>query len=199
MEIKANTRPFLLLIVLASILLTACGGEGSDGPGYQACIDSGEYWYDNTCNVEDRLLVDLHFEGINFSECVASGALAVGWTYVHEATSFVCIGKEIQSVVGIEQLTALTILYLARNQLTEIDLSQNRSLTHLMLDLNQLTEIDVPQNTALTHFTVSGNELTEIDVNKNTALLDFRLPENPLTQDTIDYLDSIDWIDYIIY
>jgi len=219
MKNKANTRLFVLLLLLTSMLLTACGGDSAD-VGYQACIDSGEYWYDSTCNTEARLLSDLDFEDSNLSECVANQALEAEWIYVNEAISLTCFGSEIDSAVGIEQLTALTFLILAFNQLTEIDVSQNTALMYLMVDLNQLTEIDVSKNTALTHLSLGGNELTEIYVDKNLALLDLRLrdnqliqidvsqntaltyldlQDNPLTQDTIDYLDSIDWIDYIIY
>ena len=51
----------------------------------------------------------------------------------------------------------------------------------------------------LTFLNLYGNQLTEIDVSQNTALTDLKLRGNPFSQETIDHLKTIDWIDRLSY
>jgi len=41
------------------------------------------------------------------------------------------------------------------------------------------------------------NQLTHINITHNTALESLYLKYNPLTPDTIDYLETIDWINFL--
>jgi len=171
-----KNTPFLLLFVLASsLLLSACGGDSEDPDQADRallnCVDSGGYWYDEACNVEDKLLSDVVFPDANLSECVVEHAAEYGWTYISKVTELDCLYSGIESTVGIEKLTALKFLYLDHNQLTEIDVSQNTVLEVLNLDDNQLTEIELSQHTALELLELEYNQLTVIDVSQNTALI----------------------------
>jgi len=182
-----KNTPFLLLFLLASsLLLSACGGDSDDPDQADRallnCVDSGGYWYDEACNVEDKLLSDVVFPDANLSECVADRASTFGWTYISEVTFLYCSYSDLQSAAGIDELTALEGLYLSGNQLTEIDLSQNTALEYLDLSDNQLTEIDLSQNTALEWLGLRDNPLSEIDVTQNTVLETLYLLDNQLTE-----------------
>ena len=89
--------------------------------------------------------------------------------------------KSIQSLKGIEFLTALKYLHCEDNQLTSLDVSKNTVLKSLYCNSNQLTALDISKNTALTGLTCNSNNLTSLDVSKNTALIELRCANNQLT------------------
>jgi len=89
--------------------------------------------------------------------------------------------KNISSLTGIEDFTALTDLYLEQNQLTSLDMSNNTALTHLDCNDNQLTSLDMSNNTALTELICVFNQLTSLDISQNTALTTLYCDENQLT------------------
>ena len=91
-------------------------------------------------------------------------------------------GSKITSLKGIEYFTALTELYCANNELTELDVTQNTKLTELRCSNNELTELDVSKNTALTNLDCYNTALTALDVTQNTALTNLDCSRNALTE-----------------
>lgn len=89
-------------------------------------------------------------------------------------------GKNIESLAGIEYFTALEILSVGNNQLTELDLSNNIALTNLNVSGNQLTELNVSASTALTSLNVSDNQLTTLNVSTNPTLVTLIVSNNKL-------------------
>ena len=82
----------------------------------------------------------------------------------------------INSLKGIEHLTALTKLYCHNNQLTELDVSGCTALTILGCDGNLLTELDVSHNIALEQLSCmymgykGKDRLKKLNVSNCTAL-----------------------------
>ena len=93
---------------------------------------------------------------------------------VSEANAFTgtitCAFLNISDLTGIEEFTALTILYCENNQLTSIDVSQNDVLQEFNCVANLLTSVDVSNNSALVALWCGGNLLTTLDVSQNIAL-----------------------------
>ena len=67
-------------------------------------------------------------------------------------------------VQGLDNLTWLTGLQLAVNDITSIDLSNNSALEVMSLSTNDLTSIDVSANTQLREIFISSNQLSSINV-----------------------------------
>ena len=89
--------------------------------------------------------------------------------------------KNITTLKGIENFTALTGLNCGNNQLTNLDMSKNTALTNLDCSRNQLTSLDVSKNTVLRWLWCYNNQLTSLDVSKNTALTILYCSYNQLT------------------
>jgi len=90
----------------------------------------------------------------------------------------------ISDLTGIEDFTAITVLFCSSSLLTSLDITQNTALTQLAFPDNQITNIDVSQNTALTYLNLTGNQLTSLNVTQNTSLTNLICTDNLLT--TID-------------
>ncbi len=89
--------------------------------------------------------------------------------------------KNIASLNGIEDFTALTELNCSSNVLTSLNITTNTALTRLYCNNNLLTNLDVTSNTLLTHFNCSSNQITSLNLAANTALLYFYCDSNKLT------------------
>lgn len=128
--------------------------------------------------VNHRVLIsEIVFSDNALSQCVSD----TGFGYADELTSLACNSMDIADATGIEELATLTLLDLAMNQLTSINVSANTALTDLWLSDNKLTSIDVSANTQLITLFLSNNELTSIDVSANRALTGLQLFNNQLT------------------
>ncbi len=89
--------------------------------------------------------------------------------------------KNISSLDGIEDFTALNYLVCFDNQLTSLDVTNNVALIQLNCSDNQLTSLDVSQNTTLTNLVCNTNQLTSLNISQNTALTDLACIDNQLT------------------
>ena len=78
--------------------------------------------------------------------------------------------KNISDLSGIEDFTALEVLYCGQNPLTSLDVTQNTMLTELNCSYNQLSSLNVTQNLALNSLYCVNNQLTSLDVTQNTVL-----------------------------
>jgi len=83
--------------------------------------------------------------------------------------------------IDLSQNTALRVLYLIDNQLTDIDLSNNPLLWSLDVNGNELTNLDLSKNTKLMHLSASYNKLTDINLSLNTQLTALSIDSNLLT------------------
>ena len=87
----------------------------------------------------------------------------------------------ISDLTGIEDFTALTILDISYNLITNIDLSNNINLRHLYCDGNQLTSIDLSNNVQLRSLYCSYNSLSSLDLTSNSNLDNLSCSSNQLT------------------
>ena len=88
--------------------------------------------------------------------------------------------QNIDSLIGIQDFTAITELNCNNNQLTSLNVTQNTALYRLYCDTNQLSSLDVTQNTVLSKLECHDNQLTSLDVTQNTALTKLRCYNNQL-------------------
>ena len=79
-------------------------------------------------------------------------------------TSLTIEGKEIRNLTGIQDFTALELLYCENNQLTSLDVSNNSALLVLNVAHSQLDSLDVSNNTSLNTFDCYGNNLTYLNM-----------------------------------
>ena len=88
--------------------------------------------------------------------------------------------RGIEDAAGIENFITLSELYIHRNNLTNIDLSQNTNLFILWLFDNELESLDISDNLNLNYLFAELNNITEIDVSKNLNLVHIAISANPL-------------------
>ena len=80
-------------------------------------------------------------------------------------------GASIFDLTGIEDFTALGVLFCEDNQLVTLDVSANSSLTNLYCGSNQLTSLDVSNNTVLTWLDCEYNQLTSLNISTSVRWL----------------------------
>ncbi|UMB59698.1 gliding motility-associated C-terminal domain-containing protein [Lutibacter sp. A80] len=96
-------------------------------------------------------------------------------------TSLLVRNKNISDLTGIEDFIALETLYVDRNNLTSLDVSNNTALDYLVCSENNLTSLDLSNNVALTKLNCNFNNLTSLDVSANTSLIELYCTYNSLT------------------
>lgn len=101
--------------------------------------------------------------------------------------------KNISDLTGIEDFSALTVLYCSDNNLTNLNVSQNVALVQLYCTDNNLSTLNVSQNIALDGLWCGRNQLTNLIVNTNLNALfcfDNQLTSLNLSQNTnLEYFD----------
>lgn len=139
--------------------------------------------------------------------------------YKNEIASFTELsvsGRNIKSIEGIEYFTALEILDISNNELTEMDLSANMKLTILIADENPIITTDISENEALKEIYIqnckikkitlpdyakkvflAGNELDSVRLNALSALEELNLKDNRLTYVSISDCENLKylWLD----
>ena len=136
---------------------------------------------------------------------------------INTVTSLDVEDQEIASLTGIEDFTALQILFSQTNLLTNIDVSSNTNLTTLFCNNNALTSLDVTQNPNLTQLSAGSNQLSSIAINPSailselfiyenifttfdasifTGLIDFRCQDNQLTSLNVANGNNINFISF---
>ncbi|WP_319589903.1 BACON domain-containing protein [uncultured Draconibacterium sp.] len=89
--------------------------------------------------------------------------------------------RNISSLTGIEEFTALEELYCSINSLTEVNLTANSNLKILQTQDNQLSSLDLSQNLLLSVLNASKNQLTNLDLQNNLNLNSLNCSDNRLT------------------
>lgn len=84
------------------------------------------------------------------------------------------LGRNIESLKGIEYFPKLELLECPYNKITKLNTSSNSELKILTCSHNQLTQLNVSGNDALTTLSCGDNQLAALDVssNPNLTLLD---------------------------
>ena len=115
--------------------------------------------------------------------------------------------------------TALENLSLSHIGASHLDLSQNinliffqasgkylenidingQQLSHLSLSNTPLTTFDTSNFSELESLILWGNNITNVNLDYNQKLTLVNLRGNPLSEDMIDYLESITWIERVVY
>ncbi len=108
-----------------------------------------------------------------------------------------CSSKSITSTNGLELIKNLTILFIADNQLTNLDVGKNVNLTDLHVSYNKLTSLDVNNNINLKSLIVQANKLTNLDVNGAKNLKELRADGNQLTN--LDVSSNVKLTNLTIY
>jgi Leucine-rich repeat (LRR) protein len=149
-------------------------------------IDSASIFVNNEAECEalnTTAIPDTNFEqaliDLGYDTAPINGSVPTA--NISGVTSLNVINKNISSLTGIEDFTALIFLNCYDNQLISLDVSTNTALTNLGCDSNQLTSLDVSANTALTYLDCYNNQLTSLDVSTNTALTNLYCFSNQLT------------------
>ncbi len=85
-------------------------------------------------------------------------------------------------LTGIEDFSALEILYATNNNLATIDISQNLNLWKVVLSNNQLSALDVSQNALLEILNCGNNFINSLNLSQNPELKELYCEGNNLSQ-----------------
>lgn len=91
------------------------------------------------------------------------------------------VAEVLESLIGLEDFTALTSLEIQVRNLAEIDLSGNINLETIFLGSPALTSLDLSHNTKLRGLYLEFAPMTSLDISKNTELIGVELQLMPIT------------------
>ncbi|MDA3907216.1 MAG: hypothetical protein PF484_14180 [Bacteroidales bacterium] len=110
----------------------------------------------------EQSLIDLGYDDVLDDYVLTNSVISID--------SLVIDGKEIYSLMGIEEMSNITMLSCKNNSLSSLNVSKNTSLTWLSCNNNSLSSLDVSKNTKLTDLFCQFNYLHSLDVSKNLSL-----------------------------
>ncbi len=155
-------------------VFTGCSSdkENEDEPMMEVIIDE----------LEARTLIpDLAFERALIEEGiddVEDGSVLT--SSVDLVENLVFEDKGITDLTGIEDFRSLEGLWLAENQLTNLDVSDNASLLFCFVRDNNLQSLNVTGLTLLEKIEANGNELFTLNISDNISLQQLSLQDNLL-------------------
>jgi Leucine-rich repeat (LRR) protein len=98
--------------------------------------------------------------------------------------------KNISSLTGIEDFSALNYLDCSENLLTSLNLTQNGGLANLLCQDNSLSDLNTTQNASLLVLYCQNNNISSLDLSINTHLVELDCSNNQLT--SLDVSDNND-------
>lgn len=101
------------------------------------------------------------------------------------------LGRNIESLQGIEYFQKLELLECPYNKITQLDTSSNSELKYLTCNRNQLIQLNVNGNNALTSLTCGDNQLTALEVSSNLNLTLLSCRNNQLTSLNLSNNDKL--------
>ena len=122
----------------------------------------------------EQALIDLGYDNAPINGSVPTANIS-------EVTLLEVYDKNISSLDGIEDFTALNYLSCFDNQLISLDVTNNAALIQLNCSGNQLISLDVSNNPALDFLSCNTNQLTSLNISQNTALTELDCIDNQLT------------------
>ncbi|MGZ9897757.1 leucine-rich repeat domain-containing protein [Shewanella gaetbuli] len=85
------------------------------------------------------------------------------------------------------------------NPLVKLELSNLFELTSLFMRDTDISELDLTNNYELSGLVANNSNITSIRFDSNPKMNAVHLLDNPLDENTIKYLDTIDWIPILHY
>jgi hypothetical protein len=101
--------------------------------------------------------------------------------------------------IELQYMPGLCEFTLTDSPIKNLDLSNNQQLCGFNLSNLELENIDLTFFSELISADLSDNEITTIDLNNTPDMKVLNLEGNPLTQETINYLGTVTWIDDLKY
>lgn len=150
----------------------------SNGFGQQTYIPDDNF---------ETALIELGYDSGMLNDSVATDSIA-------GIVELVISEKGIGDLTGIEDFTALEILWANNNDLISLDLSGNPNLIYLDLGLNDLSELDISQNPMLETIILQHNELTSFDISQNPNVLGLNLYSCNIAEMDLSQNTSLEWI-----
>lgn len=158
--------------------------DASYSDTYWPNLDAQSY-YSNDCYSSLTYVPDNAFEqaliNLGYDDVLDNYVLTAN---INTVTSLYVAFLSISDLTGIEDFSALTMLFCNNNNLTALDVSNNPALTDLMCYANNLTTLDLSANTLLDGFSCANNNLISLNVkngnNHNiSSSIDFNALNNP--------------------
>ena len=132
----------------------------------------------------------INLNELNYYIPVANDISTIDLSQLSELRVLTISGTQI-STIDLSANLNLIKLQLSGNKLEEIDLSALIYLDDVRLSSNQLTKVDLSANTQLTWANLGYNFIENISIDNNTKLSQLYIQSNPLTQETKNYLNSL--------
>jgi internalin A len=194
------------LLFVASVL-SACG-DNSDADNIvpapaNITVDKPTAISSVSAKSSNNISLDqITFTDAKLASCVENTAKVNNWTNAHQVTNLSCANKGINSIGGIQHLTALQLLDLKLNQITALTpMAQLTALRELDLSGNGLVNIDpLASLTSLTHLNLgvtrlsnTKNNIRNISALANlTSLTSLDLANNQISDiSALSNLDSL--------
>lgn len=171
---------------------------------------------DNLPELKDLTIRDTVLETLDIGDIQSLESLSIG-TYGSDSFLFdLVVSIESLDLTANQNLEEITLKYTklksvmleGLNKLKNLTIHSSEleqvyldlpSLEELVLFQNKISSIDLGYVPKITHLQLQNNFINEIDLDPNTNLSFVRLTDNSLSQEAIEYLDSIDWIDDLKY
>jgi hypothetical protein len=103
------------------------------------------------------------------------------------------------SDIKFEYMPNLCEITLTDSPISVLDLSNNKQLCGFNFSNLNIQNINLSIFNELKNADLSGNKIKSIDLNNTPDMETLNLEGNPLTQETIDYLETVTWIDDLKY
>ena len=173
-----------MILLLASVLLwTGCSTDANDNQEQNGTDDMPVIPRTAIpdANFEQALIdLDLDDEIDGF----------VNTNSIKDLEDLVIEDKGIANLSGIEDFTALVGLWVSRNNLTALDLTENRNLKFAFLADNALTSLSVNRLILLEKIQAENNALVSLNITDNQALQQLSLASNQLASINISNITN---------
>lgn len=131
----------------------------------------------------ERALIELKLDDMEDGTVLTSA--------IENVKDLVIENKDISSLSGIADFTALEGLWAKENMLTNLNVSENSNLKFVYANDNNLTRLNVTNLSKLEKINMENNGLTQLDISGNTALQQLSLANNSLQSIDISNIPSL--------
>lgn len=153
-------------------------------------------------NLENIRIQRTSLQNIDLSEQTSLSELWIGQSNIEylsldenkNLTKLLLIGNKLSEIVINHPL--LEILDITSNGINYVAMNAPE-LKILYAAANNISQIDLSATPNLTQINLMSNEIENINLDFNNELILFNGENNPFTNEAIDYLNSIDWIEDI--
>ena len=111
-------------------------------------------------------------------------------------TALLIANTNIITLINVNKLAELTLLYCIENQLTSLDVTGLTNLAHLSVDYNQLTSLDLTGLNSLIALSCTNNQLTSIPTLTSKGLItEYDFTYNNFPTSELDRLRAMGFTD----